>query len=83
MKITVDKEGRAAINQLCDVALKAGGLQNLNGITNVLSSVIEELPGRPVRPLIHEKSNKDDEIVVLKNQNLSEVKPEDDADEGD
>jgi len=39
MKITTDIEGLAAIKSLCDIALKAGGIQNLNPITNILRTV--------------------------------------------
>ena len=39
MKIQTDPEGRKAIEALCDVALKAGGIKNLAGITQVLTSI--------------------------------------------
>ena len=39
MIIKADKEARVAIEQLCDIALKAGGLSNMNGIGNILKSV--------------------------------------------
>jgi len=42
MKIIVDKEGKEAVMQLCDIALKQGGINILTGIQNILSS-IEEL----------------------------------------
>lgn len=41
MKIQVDKEGREAVEQLCDIALKAGGTQNLNGIVAILKAVTD------------------------------------------
>ena len=39
MNIKADKEGKEAITQLCDVALKTGGIQNLAPITNILKAV--------------------------------------------
>lgn len=39
MKIIADKEAKIVITQMCDVALKSGGLKNLNGITDVLNSM--------------------------------------------
>ena len=39
MIIKADKEARIAIEQLCDIALKAGGIQNLNGVGKVLDSI--------------------------------------------
>ncbi len=41
MKIIADKEGIQAIQQLCDIALKQGGLQNLQGIQVILGSIEE------------------------------------------
>ena len=54
MKVVVDKEGRQAINKLCDVALKVGGLQNLSGVTDVLAHTINEKP--PVERTPEEKT---------------------------
>ncbi len=44
MKIKVDKEGKDTIIQLCDVALKSGGIKNVAAINVVLTSIedIEE-----------------------------------------
>jgi hypothetical protein len=39
MVIKTDKKGQEAIQQLCDIALKTGGLQNLKGITTILNSI--------------------------------------------
>lgn len=41
MIIKKDKEGIAVIQQLCDIALKQGGLQNLQAINKTLASVSE------------------------------------------
>ena len=41
MKIRADEKGIQAIQQLCDVALKQGGLSNLQGVQAILSSVQE------------------------------------------
>lgn len=43
MIIQVDQEGRHAIQQLCDIALKSAGMQNLNPVNKILRSV-EMLP---------------------------------------
>lgn len=39
MKISVDKEGQIAIQELCDVALKSGGMANLPRVGQILASV--------------------------------------------
>jgi hypothetical protein len=39
MVIKVDMEGQEMVKQLCDVALKAGGLSSLDGVMHVLRSV--------------------------------------------
>ena len=38
MKIQVDKEGAKAIEQLCDIALRQSGLQNLTPVNQILQS---------------------------------------------
>ena len=38
MVILVDAEGQKAITELCDVALRAGGIQNLKGIQQILTT---------------------------------------------
>ena len=44
MVIRVDQEGREAIQQLCDVALRVNGIANLEGVNTILRAVesIEE-----------------------------------------
>jgi len=39
MIINTDKEGKELIVQLCDIALKMGGLQNLQGVNNILQTI--------------------------------------------
>ncbi len=39
MIIEVDNDGFEAIKQLCDIALRQGGMNNLQGIQIVLNSV--------------------------------------------
>ena len=39
MIINVDQEGRKAVQQLCDIALKSAGMQNLNPVNMILRSV--------------------------------------------
>ena len=41
MKIEADKDGIKAVQQLCDVALKSGGVANLQGVAAVLNSLKE------------------------------------------
>ncbi len=44
MKILTDEEGKKVITQLCDIALKQGGVQNLNPISVILNSIeLEEI----------------------------------------
>ena len=48
MKLKVDKQAATVIKSMCDMALKAGGLQNLKLVTEVLNAmVIEEDPEPP------------------------------------
>lgn len=58
MKIKVDKKGQEAIQQLCDIALKSGGIQNLNGINTILVSM----------ELLPEKDKKTDKKEVKKDK---------------
>ncbi len=44
MIIEADKDGIKIIQQLCDVALKTGGVANLKGVNDVLSSLTEIKP---------------------------------------
>ncbi len=39
MIIKADEQGQEAIKQLCDLALKATGLSNLQGVIQILNSV--------------------------------------------
>ncbi len=39
MRILTDEEGKKVIEQLCDIALKQGGLQNINAINVILTSI--------------------------------------------
>jgi len=60
MQIKVDKEGAEVIKQLCDVALRAGGLNSLAGITQVLTCL--EHPGKPKpEPVVPEKPEQPEE----------------------
>jgi len=38
MKIVVDKEGMQVMKQLCDIALKAGGLSNFDAIRAIVNA---------------------------------------------
>ena len=45
MIIEADKQGMEIIRQLCDTALRVGGLQNLPTINSVLTSMKEKKDG--------------------------------------
>ena len=44
MRIIVDKEAKQIVTQLCDIALKMGGLSNVQTVTMVLN-VMENTDG--------------------------------------
>ena len=46
MVIQTDEEGKKAVIQLCDIALRQGGVQVMQGVTTVLGS-IKVLPFEP------------------------------------
>jgi len=50
MKIVVDQEGKQVLQQLCDIALRAGGLQNLQPINALLNLMQVENPAPAVPP---------------------------------
>ncbi len=58
MIIKADKEGILFIKDLCDLALKVGGINNLNAATKLISS-IEEIKTKP-------NENKESKKVVIK-----------------
>ena len=39
MIIKADKEGKDILVQLCDIALKTGGLHNMNAVQGILNSI--------------------------------------------
>jgi hypothetical protein len=41
MKIIVDEDGKKAVQALVDIALKTGGISNLNGSIDILKSLEE------------------------------------------
>ena len=43
MIIQVDDEGKNAVTQLCDIALKQGGIQIVQGVVKILATV-KQLP---------------------------------------
>ena len=43
MILQVDEEGKTAVTQLCDIALKQGGIQVIQGIVKILAAV-KQLP---------------------------------------
>jgi hypothetical protein len=44
MIIKVDEQGKQAVNQLLDIALKHGGMNNLQGVVEILKSLQVEKP---------------------------------------
>jgi len=44
MKFIVDKEAKEALQDLCDIALKTRGIQNLSAVQIILASIQEEEP---------------------------------------
>ena len=44
MKFIVDKEAKKALQDLCDIALKTRGIQNLSAVQIILASIQEEDP---------------------------------------
>lgn len=61
MKILVDREGRKAVRQLCDIALKSAGMQNLNPVNMILRSVTM-LPGPEVEEQPRPKSPEEKDV---------------------
>ena len=62
MRILVDSDGREAVRQLCDVALRVNGLANLDGVNTILGSVTmieEEGDGTESVPLKVSRSDTD------------------------
>jgi len=57
MDIQADKEGLKAIQQLCDVALRSNGLNDLNGINTIINSA-SELKEKESPKKEEKKSNK-------------------------
>jgi len=49
MQIKTDREGAVVIRELCDIALKQGGLQSMAGITRVLTCL--DHPDKPRNPV--------------------------------
>lgn len=49
MIIQADEEGKKAVVQLCDIALKVGGLQNLRSANQILAC-LTDAPDKNVAP---------------------------------
>lgn len=79
MIIITDQEGKSVIRQLCDIALKDGGIGNLNQVNLILRSV-ESLPVSDVEEKSQPKSSKEkdeaeDSAVVEKKEELPKEEP--------
>ena len=85
MIIQVDQEGRSAIQQLCDIALKSAGVQNLNPVNTILRSVMllpipEDVKQETNRPKSPEKEDKtESQAKVEKPEELEEEKPKEEV----
>lgn len=55
MLIQVDEQGKVALNQLVDIALKQGGISNLNGVVEILKSITEIPKAVPVEEITNER----------------------------
>lgn len=65
MIIQVDQEGKSVIEQFCDIALKQGGIKNLNQINLVLSTMV--LISKPLmKPLPTQQPDQPKESEQLK-----------------
>lgn len=64
MKIKADKEGISFIKDLCNLALKAGGISNLNEVNKLLNSI----------EIIKENTNEDKENKKLVFKKTSQEK---------
>lgn len=77
MIIQVDLEGRSVIEQLCDIALKEGGVKNLNAVNRILKSVVLLSKEKsPIEETPSPKSNSDEvkEKVEQKTEETAEQK---------
>ena len=59
MVILVDKEALSVMNQLCDIALKSGGIQNLDGVNRILGCV--KVDDNAVTKLINRMKKEDEQ----------------------
>ena len=55
--IRVNKEGREAVQQLCHSALKLSGINSLNGVNQILSSM-KDIPEKNEKPKNDKKEDK-------------------------
>lgn len=51
--IKTNKDGNEAITQLCDIALKYGGMKNMEGVSQILNSI--QILEKPLPKDIKEK----------------------------
>lgn len=70
MIIRTDEEGQQAIVQLCDIALKTGGLKNLDSINTILNGVTL------IQKQVPRQHSSDELPIVLPESVLPELKPD-------
>jgi len=47
MEIEADEEGVQVIQKLCDIALRSGGLQNMNAVEEIMAAVAPKNGKKP------------------------------------
>ena len=70
MIIRTDEEGNQAIVQLCDIALKTGGIKNLEAINSIIKGITIIQKQVPRQPLPDERP------IGLPESVLPELKPD-------
>ena len=73
MIIQVDQEGKVVIEQLCDIALKQGGVHNLRQVNMIFSSV-KLFPVPKVEEKLKLKSPSEEDESVDQTKEIEEKK---------
>ena len=81
MIIQVDREGEKVISQLCDIALKEGGIKNLNQVNKILRTVVTLFGPEVKEPCPKGDSDKVEEIIEPKVEKQEEKKEEAETEE--
>lgn len=85
MIIQTDVVGKSAVQQLCDIALKQGGVGNLNQVNMILESIVLLPPSKveenPKPKSSEEKDESASPAVVAKKEKSKEEVPKETAKE--